>query len=105
PSDRWRTHDEIDGLPRIRERSDEIGVTVASRVCGQEIETREASRTEQDHWTAPVAHPVAVLLRGLEDLSHGARRVARDDHAMTTDRDQALLAHAVGEVFRDVRAE
>src|SRR5438552_7652217 len=75
--ERRRARDEIDGLPRIRERPDEVGVAVAPRVCRQEIEARQAPRTEQDHWTAPVAHPVAVLLRGLEDFSHRAGRVAR----------------------------
>src|SRR6266516_3515828 len=64
--DQWGcANEEVDDFCWIFERSDDVGVAVASRVCDQELEARGAPGTEQDDRTAAIAHPVAVLLRGL----------------------------------------
>src|SRR2546425_4299024 len=102
PNERRCADHEVNDLSRILERHDEVRVAVASRVCNQEVEARGALETEQDHRTAAVANPVTVLLRGLEDFPHGAGRVAGNDYAAIANRDEALFAHAVGEVLRDV---
>src|SRR6266849_178507 len=71
--DEWRCADEeVDGLYRIFERPDDVRVAVASRVCDQKVVARGALGTEQDDRAASVAHPVAVLLRGLKELPHAA---------------------------------
>ena len=59
----------------------------------------------EEHHGAPAEHLVGVLGGVLEDLLHGPRVPGREDDAAGGDREQPVLADAVGEVLGDVRGE